>query len=164
MSHAGQIWIGATNGWAAPIIRWVTRSPVNHVKVGLNDNLDIGAEPGGARIRLQRDYQGGYWSRLDLTDEQRAQIVALATELENTPYNWYDDLLIPLVIWLDKRGIAYPKWLQRHISTVATLQCAQLADLVYETADIHIFNDGRVPGAVYPGSFVAIFKAHGWMP
>ena len=164
MSNIGQIWIGPTPGIIGWVIRTVTRSTVNHAKIAITDDLDIGAEPHGARIRRQIDYQGGYWSRFALNTDQAKQIAHTAVLLENTGYNYVDDALIPLTRWFDRHGIPYPQWLKRHIESTRTLQCAQLVDLVYQLCDIQLFDDGRLPGSVYPGSFEELFIRQGWMP
>ena len=43
-------------------------------------------------------------------------------------------------------------------------QCAQLADAALQHAGVHVFRDDRPYGAVYPGSFVPVFQAFGWLP
>jgi len=164
MSNVAQIWIGPTPGFVGWAIRTITGSTVNHAKIAITDDLDIGAEPHGARIRRQRDYEGGYWSRFAFDDDQRKLIVKMATMLENTGYNYVDDALIPLTRWFDRHGIEYPNWLKRHISSTRTLQCAQLVDLAYSLSGVQLFDDGRLPGSVYPGSFEALFRHNGWMP
>lgn len=162
--RTAQIWIGPTPGVIGWLIRKLTKSTVNHAKIAITEDLDIGAEPGGARIRRQKEYKGGYWSQFAFDDDQAHDIAHTAKLLSGTGYNYLDDLLIPLVIWFDKHGLEYPHWLARHIAQTRTLQCAQLVDLVYSMHGIELFDDGRTPGEVYPGSFEALFRHNGWMP
>ena len=50
------------------------------------------------------------------------------------------------------------------LSSDRHLQCAQLDDSAYEAAGLRLFNDGRLPGAVCPGSFIPVWQQHGWWP
>lgn len=166
--------ISRGGGWVSRGIEWVTRSPYHHVIVGIGNGLCIGAESHGATIRPVEDFPGATWSRFDLSDDQRHAIVTWCLHHVGTPYNWLDDAAIGVALvfgpLLDR---ALPRWVRRLLTPVVAavgrrlsrddrLECAQLADAAYEAAGIHLFTDGRLPGAVYPGSFGPIFAAHGW--
>jgi hypothetical protein len=101
------------------------------------------------------------WSNFDLTDTQTHKIVSWATNHIGTPYSWLDDLAIGVAL-ITRR--ATPDWLERYLRSTGHLECAQLADLAYQAAGIHLFRDHRAPEAVYPGSYVPIWKAFGWWP
>ena len=67
-------------------IDWVTDSPVHHAVLGISETECVSAEPGGARIRQINEYPDAYWSQFNLTDSERAGIVAKATDMLRTPY------------------------------------------------------------------------------
>lgn len=74
--------------WGA-IIRWLTRSPVNHVALAVDDEHILEVQPEtGARIikNPYREYILGYCP--DLTDEQRQGIVAVARSIVGRRYDW----------------------------------------------------------------------------
>jgi hypothetical protein len=168
----GQIGLVRTTGFVGHVIRTVEGKHavgVTHVVVGIGNDLCVGAEPGGARIRPV-----SYWqpqlvavSHFDLSDAQRDQIAYDASLLDGTPYNLTDDILIGLLQLAGRRDERWttkdaPAWVFDRVSSVTSLQCAQLADWVYTLAGLDLFNDGRIPGLVMPGDYVEIFHAHGW--
>lgn len=144
-------------GW---LIRVITRSPVNHVIVALDNTWCIGAEQQGAAIHSIGHFPNAVWSDYALTGKQRAGIVQWCESHEGTPYNWLDDAAIGIALLLHERT---PAFIQRRLSSIRTLQCAQLADAAYSLGgDVQLFDDGRLPGEIYPGSYIPAFKNHGW--
>jgi hypothetical protein len=157
----GQIGLIRTRGPLGWLIRAVTRSPVNHVVVAVDEVLCIGAEQHGARIRPISHFAHVTWSRFDLTAEQISGIVAWCEAHEGAPYSWIDDAAIGLEQVLGGRT---PRWLLRRLSATRTMQCAQLADAAYVYgAGIQVFEDRRYFGCVFPGSYVDVFKEEGWL-
>ncbi|MEC5149163.1 hypothetical protein [Cryobacterium sp. GrIS_2_6] len=158
---AGQIGLVRTRGPLGWLIRAVTRSPVNHVVVAVDEVLCIGAEKSGARIRPMTHFGHIDWSSFALTDSERSGIVAWCEGIEGSPYSWIDDVAIGLEQIMHERT---PRWLLRRLSATKTLQCAALADAAYVYgAGIQVFEDRRYFGCVFPGSYVAVFKAKGWL-
>lgn len=132
-----------------------------HVFIVLDDDTVIEAMPGGARIasRHGRDPEDGmfYYSRLPLTDAQRAAIVAEARKLVGTKYGFSDYLALALA----RLGIQ-PKWLRKYISSNGRMICSQLVDYVYCKVGIHLFEDGRLSQDVTPGDlFYGVAEVYG---
>jgi hypothetical protein len=158
----GQIGLVQTTGVWGRVIGLITKSTFTHVVVALDDGLCIGAEPRGARIRNISEWNGvstPVWSAFELTEQEQDSIVGEAKAYSGHPYSYLDDLLIGLTLL----NIWTPRWVRRRVAQTGHLQCAELADIVYETAGIHLFRDGRLPGAVYPASFVPIYSPNGWL-
>lgn len=149
------------HGWVEHAIETVTRAPVHHVVVAITETLVIGADPAGATVHRVSDYPDAVWSHFGLTDQQRHAIVVWASAHVGTPYSFLDDAAIGIALL---SGIPTPRWVQERLSSDRHLQCAQLADAAYLAAGLHLFDDGRLPGAVYPGSFIPIWQQHGWWP
>lgn len=131
-----------------------------HVFIVLDDDTVIEAMPSGARIasRHGRDPEDGfYYSRLPLTDAQRAAIVAEARKLVGTKYGFSDYLALALA----RFGIQ-PKWLRKYISGNQRMICSQLVDYVYCKVGIHLFSDGRLSQDVTPGDlFYGVAEVYG---
>jgi hypothetical protein len=142
------------------LIAWATHSPVYHSVLAVDNTRAVSAEPGGAVFRPLNFWPDTIWSDFDLTAEQHKDITDWAVQHIHTPYNFADDLAIGLALVFKLRT---PKWIQRYLSSDFVLECGQLCDSAYRAAGIELFNDGRLPGAVYPGSFVPIFQQNGWM-
>jgi hypothetical protein len=143
-------------------IAWWTRSPVSHAVVALSETDCVGSEPGGAKVR-PISYFGGdvIWSQFHYTVDERAAVVAWATAHIGTPYSYLTDAAIAVSFLLHNRT---PKWIEEYLSSDQVLECAELADMALQSAGIHLFTDGRLPGTVYPGSFVQFFRTSGWWP
>lgn len=127
-------------------------SRYTHAFIVLDDETVIAAQPGGARVDKLSDYTNkAVYLQRNLTDEQRATIVAEARALEGLPYSFLDYLALALA----RFGIK-PKWLQKYIADTGHMICSQLCDEVYRRAGIHLFNDGRLPQEVTPGDLFYI--------
>ena len=160
-NYQGQIGLSLNGkGWFATVIRWVTRSPANHVVIGLNNHECIGAEPGGAKIRRIDSFTDVTWSSFGLTDKQRRDIAKFARQREGVPYSWLTDVAIGVAMLLRTR---VPRRLAEYLSSDYVYECAQLAQAAYLEAGIDLFDGKLLPGEVYPGSFVPVFRQHGWM-
>jgi hypothetical protein len=162
MTLTGQIGLIPHNGKIIPeLIALVTHSESSHTVVAISETECLGAEPLGARIRPISDFPTAIWSHFDLTNTQRAAIVNWTYNHEGTPYSYLDDAAIGIALLT---GIETPAFVRRYLDSTGHLICSQLADLAYQAAGIQLFDDGRVPGAVYPGSYEPIYKARGWWP
>lgn len=127
-------------------------SKFTHAYIVLDDETVIAAQPGGARMDKLSDYNNkSIYLQRDLTDEQRASIVAEARALEGLPYSFLDYLAIALA----RFGIK-PQWLRNFIANKGHMICSQLCDEVYRRAGINLFNDGRLPQEVTPGDLLYV--------
>lgn len=122
-------------------------SRYTHAFVVLDDDTLIEAQPGGAVIRPLSEYDGEdvLYSKFDLTDEQRATIVATARSLEGTPYSFLDYLFLALY----RIRIRVP-WITRRVESNKHMICSQLAEYCYEEAGWDII-PGTMPNYVTPG-------------
>lgn len=134
------------NGDGFPLYRFPLYS---HAFTLLDDDTILEAEPGGARIRPVTEYPASAvtWSSWDLTDGQRAAIVAAARQREGTPYSALDYFSLAA----HRLHIPAPG-LRQYIASTGHMICSQLEDQIYLDADLHMFSDGRWPGDVTPAA------------
>lgn len=133
-------------------------SRYTHCYVVLDDGTVMAGQPGGAhKDNLSLYASQAAYLQMDLTDEQRQNIVTIAKSLEGTPYGWFNYLAIGLARFNIK-----PKWLLKYIASNKTMICSQFADVVYERAGIQLFNDGRLEGLVTPGDLANWIIDHNW--
>lgn len=158
---AGQIGLVHTHGLPARIIQVVTASHWNHVVIGLDDTFCVGAEPGGVRVRPITDFPEIAWSSFPLTRIQRGKIRTFTLKQLGKPYNWRDDILIGLGLLFRAHT---PHWMLRELSEESSWQCAQLGLAALTHGGMNVFADDRPTGAVYPASFVPLFREFGWLP
>jgi hypothetical protein len=147
----------ATSGFAAKVIRWATRSDVNHAFLlydydgtGQSRILEMG--PDGLQVNDSHyGYTKIWWSTWPLTKDERALIGERmdACLAQGMTYNWIADLYIGL----GRFNIHMPRWVWKLHARISPrqYQCAQLVDYIYLTAGVHLFTDGRTPGQVSPG-------------
>jgi uncharacterized protein YycO len=128
------------------------RSKWTHAFLVLDEETVIEAMPRGARLAplapfVDKGERGqAVFSRLKLTDEQRATVVQVGREFAGTPYSFLDYLSIGL-----EHLRVRPTWVQRRVETSRRMICSQLVDRAYDIAGVHLFADGRRPGDVTPG-------------
>ncbi len=143
----GDFFVVRTEGWAARVIRVVTRSDVNHAGVYVGDGRIVEAQPAGAAFNQVDAYPNARWSHVPLSGVQRQAIVAEAVALIGTPYSWVDVVCIGLA---DLFGWSVPEPIRHRLRGKGELMCSQLVDTAYLRAGVHLFNDGRLPGDVAP--------------
>jgi cell wall-associated NlpC family hydrolase len=155
MPKPGDFALVAIRGWAGRVIKFLQYlngdgwSPFQHVVVSLGDGTVIQAEPGGAQIVPLSTYDGTNitWSDWDLTDEQRAAIVAAARKFVGVPYSWLDyAALIAHRLHLPIPG------LRRFLASTGDVICSQLADWAWQLGGVQIFADHRWVGYCTPAS------------
>lgn len=142
--QAGDFAVTATGGWVAKVIRFITKSPVNHAFVYLGNDQIIEAQPGGAAISPVSKYPNAIWSEHQALG---VNITAGAKALAGVPYNYIDVAAQAIVRLL---GWQAPMWALRRLSDPRRLQCAQLVDYAYHLAGIELFHDRRPSGLVAP--------------
>ena len=157
---AGQVGLCYTTGFWGTVIRKVTKSHYNHAVIRISETECVGAEPGEVRRRPITDFPDVVWSHFPLTSKQRDRVVWFAKTELGVRYNYADDLFIGIAL-LSRQHT--PLWISRILSDPDSWQCAQLADAALQRAGVHVFTDDRPYGAVYPGSFVPVFQAFGWL-
>ena len=157
----GTYFVVRTSGLAGQIIRLGTRSQVNHAGIVLDtDGTTVEAQPGGAVIGHLRRYRRHLVIVNDLEtipDSTRALICDQARAMVGTPYSWLDIAALALT----SLGLRWA-WLARRVSRTDRLICSQLADLAYERAGLHMYQDGRLPSAVTPGDLLLRIAQHPW--
>lgn len=88
-------------------------------------------------------------------EDRRDAIVDTAESLAGTPYGY---LAYPY-IGLARIGIR-PGWLERELASFRTLICSAYADRCWDMNGVHLFNDGRLRGAVTPGDLAHVGTTH----
>lgn len=132
-------------------------SRFSHAFIVLDDNMVMEARPGGAKMVPLSRYPNAVFSRIPLTDEQRAKIVQEARLLEGTPYSFLDYLALSLVHFGFKA-----KRLRKYIQNRRHMICSQLVDHVYQKAGVQLFDDGRLPQDVTPGDLANMLIERDW--
>lgn len=143
------------------LIELVTRSPVHHVVVAVDDETVVSAEMPRVRYRPVTHFPDVIWSDFPLEQWQWWQIAGFMQRQVGKPYALGDDILIGIALLTRTHT---PAWIERRLNDQRRWQCAELADAAYQSAGIHLLHDNRPPSAVYPGSFIPIWKLHGWWP
>jgi cell wall-associated NlpC family hydrolase len=141
-------------GLLIKVLQWLNGdgwTGFQHAGILLDDGTVLEAEPGGARIAPVSEYDGSdiTYSSWDLTDAQRASVVAVARTQVGVPYSALDYL----VLALHRFHIQAPG-LRARIATSKRAICSQLCDQIYHAAGLNMFTDGRYPGYVTPGDLV----------
>ena len=158
--QAGDVALVCNGGQFARAIRFcdavkarrlhVQPEPFNHAAIMVSPTEVVQASmSSGAVLELLADqtWHEIEWVRWRDVDESTSQMLgALARSLLGTPYNFTD--VVALAI--DSFGFD-PKWVKDREASESTLLCSQLVDLVFQRANLHLFDDGRVPGSVTPG-------------
>jgi hypothetical protein len=153
MPELGAFGVVRTNGLAAWLIRFGTHSKVNHAFIYVGDGRIIEAQPGGAIESDASKYPDAIWSNLYLPDVKRVEIAAWAKQQIGVPYGWPDIAALSLACL----GIK-PGFIARRIERMDRLICSQLADKAYMLSDVHLFQDGRLPGQVTPGDLLHLIQ------
>lgn len=142
----GQFIIGDASRWT-------------HAFVVLDDETVIQAMPKGAEIVPLKPFLGrAVFSNIPLNDEQRADIVKYARGFKGVRYGFSDYLALSLA----HIGL-HPKWLKNYIARNGRMICSQLVDEAYYRADVHLFNDGRMPQDVTPGDLANMLIERDWI-
>lgn len=98
------------------------------------------------------------WSSgiINPTDAQRAKIVSAAHGYVGTPYSWPDYAAIAAH---HLNLLPATDALKSYVATSKHMICSQVVDQVYEDAGYPLFNDGRWPGYVMPGSLYNLLES-----
>lgn len=161
-THTGQLGLAIRSKGLLPwAIRLITKSPANHVVIGLGDDTCLGAESPKAVIRPNSHFNNIAWSEFTLTKKQLDGIVAWANQHEGVPYSWWTVIAIGVTKILGDKA---PKWLEDYLASDGQYECAQLAQCAYLAVGIDLFEGAYRPGEVYPGSFVPLWQKNGWLP
>jgi hypothetical protein len=148
--------------WFQRAIEIVTRSPVHHCIVCYDDDDNVAsAEIPRVVSRPASAWPDAVWSHFELTDAQASDIANFAKAQIGKKYSLIDDLLIAVSIVTKTKT---PHWIQDRLMDSGQWQCAELADASLLAGNVNVFRDGRPACAVYPGSFIATFRANGWWP
>lgn len=160
----GQVGIipGADNfaGWA---VCRITGSHSRHMVVRISDTHCVSADAEldvhRVTVRPLTDYPTAIWSKFDLTPGQQAAIVAYALAQVGKPYAYLDDALIAA----ERIGrFRFPEWVRQRFQDDGQWQCAQLADACLAAGNVPVFDDGRMIGDVFPGSYEQEFVRRRW--
>ena len=122
-------------------------------KIAYDSPKIIEAMNTGTGISDAHRYDGNdtLWSTglIPLSNTERRAIVSAAFGYVGTPYSWPD--YAALAAYRLKLGLLVPK-LKDYVASTKHMICSQVVDQCYEDANVHLFDDGRWPGYVTPGS------------
>jgi|SRR5690242_665402 len=144
------------NGGLIRIGQWANGdgfSQYEHVALYVGNDLIIEAENTGTAVANVHRYDANdtFWSTgiINPTDAQRVAICKAAYGYVGTPYSWVDYAALAA-----KRlhlGPLVPG-LKNYVATSKHMICSQVVDQEYQDAGYQLFDDGRWPGYVTPGS------------
>lgn len=121
-----------------------------HAFLVLPDTELLEAQPGGARIASQSEYDRAttvYVAPTGLTDVQRQAICDAGRRYTGVRYSFLDYLAIAA----HRFHLPVPG-LRRYVAASRHMICSELVDQAYQDAGVHLFSDGRWPGYVTPMS------------
>lgn len=150
----GTFFVVRTSGWAAPIIRGVTRSEVNHAGIILDtEGRTMEAQPKGADFGRVDNYKNDvlYVANLNLMPAVTVTVVENAIKLKGRGYGWLDIASIGLLQY----GIK-PAYIRDIVEESSYLICSQLVDYDYDLSNVHLFTDKRLPMDVTPGDLYGL--------
>lgn len=158
--------IGGILGWVISFLQWLSGdgSKWTHVFIYIGEgkygeNTIFAAQPGGARYDdLSKLKEVAWLSMVQPTPEQFAIIKKLCADYEGAPYSYSNYLAIGLRRYFHVEW----NWLRNYIKNSGRNICSQMADLFYFQAGIHLFNDGRWPQDVTPGSLADLAVSRVW--
>lgn len=156
----GLVKMGGEAGRLIRIGQWLNGdgfADYEHAFIYAGDGQIVEAEPGGAKC-VPLHYDGVLWStgiprQLRPFGDQRAAIVKAARGYTGTPYSFADYLALAA----HRLHIPAPG-LREYIASSGHMICSQLVDQCYQDAGVHLFDDGRWPGYVTPGSLYDVLK------
>jgi cell wall-associated NlpC family hydrolase len=125
-----------------------------HAFVYLGQSMCVEAEPGGARIGNADGYAKTYWSSgiIDLTSDQRFQIVQAAHKYVGTPYSAADYFA------LAARRLHIPApGLKAYVASSGHMICSQLVAKCYADAGFPLYDEWT--GYVTPGDLWQLLES-----
>jgi uncharacterized protein YycO len=126
-----------------------------HARLYLGNGNIVEAQPGGARIAPWRPVDNGLWSTgiIELTTEQRLNIVAAGRSFAGVPYSAVDYFAIAAKHF--KLGPLVPG-LKDYVESSKHMICSQLVDKAYQCAGVQLFDDKRWNGYVTPADLAGL--------
>lgn len=129
----------------------------DHAGIYVGDGQLVEAEPGGARLAGLDEYQGRpiAWStgHVELTDEQRAAVVAAARGYVGVKYSFLDYAAIAA----HRFRLPIP-WLRKYVASSKHMLCSQLVDRCLSDAGVRLLS-GVWDGYVTPADLAALCGA-----
>jgi len=135
--NVGDYFVVHTNGWAARLIQFGTRSKWNHAGIYIGNDQVIEARPIGVKIRSIHEYDSLpiIWSNEPLTETERENLVKFAKSFENDGYGIGS--IIALGFKCLGLSIFPANWLAIHEKKVI---CSQLVAWCYSHVKIKLTN------------------------
>lgn len=160
---------GWTGRWVGAVQAFVRGgSNFTHAGLILDDGQIIEAEPGGANIKsvdtlyehnpiMVSDAPMQRWldttvfplylgAREEAEWNKRAEIVGKARYLNGVGYSFLDYAALAMAEW----KVPGWKFVRDRVESSQHLICSALVDRAFSWAEIHLYDDGRLPGDVTP--------------
>jgi hypothetical protein len=128
---------------------------VTHTFIVLYDGWIIEAQPGGAAFDRLEKYPDAMFSRFNLTEDQRQDIVVEAIKMHGTPYSFLDYLALGLTHWR-----ICPKFVRDRVASSGHMICSQLCVEAYNRAGLTIPGNGNQPMDITPVRLANLVAAH----
>jgi hypothetical protein len=160
--------IGGATGGAFTLGQFLALAPsvYTHAGIILPGDRVIAAQPGGARIdsleSIINDRPLAILPVPEWAEDRRDLICNAAIAHTGTPYGFSVYPFIGLTRLADVLGARrlVPRWLRDRVASRRSMICSAWADRMWEIAGIHLFNDGRLRGAVMPGQLANVGTVH----
>lgn len=160
MPKPGDIGVSSSDSLMGKCVR-VAQSIVGDWSIYTHSFIYIGngkiveAMPQGARIDEIDKYTSSYlttYSKYNLTDGQRSDIVDHALSLVGKPYGWIDFLALGALHFNIR-----PHYFVEKVHSSDSYICSQLCAESYKRAGVPLFEDNRPPMEVTPGDLANLF-------
>lgn len=130
-----------------------------HAFVYVGDDELVEAQPGGVELRPAStyDHRPILWStgRFDLSEEQRAAVVAAARGYLGVPYSVADYFALAA----HRFHLPIGPLIKGYVADSRHMICSQLVDQCYRDAGVQLFTDGRWPGYVTPADLANLLRS-----
>lgn len=125
-------------------------SRFTHAFIYVGEGQIVEAMPKGAQLAPASTHPDAFYFTPKKMDQiQRDLVAAHALTMIGTPYSYLDYLSLALAHYKVRPG-----FVKNYVHSTKHMICSQLVDEAYLRANIHLFDDGRIPGDVTPGDLL----------
>lgn len=151
------------NGGLIRIGQWLNGDgfgEYEHAAIYVGNGTIIEAQNTGVAVAKASRYDNNdtLWSTglIVNTVEQQTLIASAAYRYVGTPYSWMDYAALAA-----KRLHLNPlaPELRSYVASTGHMICSQVVDQCYQDGGVHLFDDGRWPGYVTPGSLLNLLRS-----
>lgn len=125
-------------------------SRYTHAFIYVGEGQVVEAMPKGAQLASVDTHPDAfYFTPKVLTPIERDLVATHALTMIGTPYSYLDYVSLAMAHYKIRPG-----FVKNYVHASSHMICSQLVDEAYLRADVHLFDDGRIPGDVTPGDLM----------